>query len=406
MDQPTTHASDGQDPERSRAAQEADTAKDARPAASTDVSVRSREFFHRVAGWGIQAAEALEHAHQMGVVHRDIKPSNLLIDLQGQLWITDFGLAFTRGGTSVTATGDVVGTLRYMSPEQASGHSRAVDHHTDIYSLAVTLYEVLTLHPLFPDGDRQAVWRQIISVDPAPPRRSNPAIPRDLETILIKALAKEPESRYASAQQFADDLRRFLADEPIRARRPSWGERVVKWSRRHAAFVTAAAVLLAIGSVVLAASGVYVWQAERRATVCAGQCRSGARRHHSRTGFSHGRTPRVGGPGCFRGPEDHRGRSPEERRSGTRHAFPDKPGVEATVRRTMGVIYSSLGRYDDAERHLLRARALLATSPDGDHHAVFATDAALASVWRLQGRIAESVELSEQTLASLPVTTR
>ena len=158
--------------ERSRAAQEADTAKDVLPAASTDASVRSREFFHRVAGWGIQAAEALEHAHQMGVVHRDIKPSNLLIDLLGQLWITDFGLAFTRGGTGVTATGDVVGTLRYMSPEQASGHSRAVDHHTDIYSLAVTLYEVLTLHPLFPDGDRQAVWRQIISVDPPPPRRS------------------------------------------------------------------------------------------------------------------------------------------------------------------------------------------------------------------------------------------
>ena len=182
-----------------------------------------RPFFQAVARLGIQAAEALEHAHSLGIVHRDIKPANLLLDTRGNLWITDFGLARfqAEAGLTLTLTGDLLGTLRYMSPEQALGRRELVDHRTDIYSLGVTLYELLTLQPAFGGRDRQELLRQIAHEEPAPPRRLNPAIPRDLETIVLKAMAKEPESRYATAQELADDLRRFLEHKPIQARRPT-----------------------------------------------------------------------------------------------------------------------------------------------------------------------------------------
>ena len=255
----------------------ADTQREVQAAVSTKGPHRTREFFRSVAQLGIQAAEALEHAHQMGVVHRDIKPSNLMVSSlpspagrgaggEGpHLWVTDFGLALTHTGANLiygeswpavrdgplthtganlTMTGDILGTLRYMSPEQAAGKSRVLDHHTDIYSLGLTLYELLTLRPAFEGDDRQHLVRQILEADPPPPRHVNQAIPKDLETILLKATAKEPAARYPTAQALADDLRRFLDDKPIRARRPSLVERAAKWSRRHKPVVGSAAVLL------------------------------------------------------------------------------------------------------------------------------------------------------------------
>ena len=174
-------------------------------------SSRSREYFRTAAALGIQAAEALDHAHKVGIVHRDIKPANLLLDVQGNLWVTDFGLARLRDDAGLTITGDLLGTLRYMSPEQALAKRMAdLDHRTDIYSLGATLYELVTLRPAIDGQDRQEVLRKIAQDEPTPPRRLNPAIPRELETILLKAMNKEPESRYATAQELADDLRRFL----------------------------------------------------------------------------------------------------------------------------------------------------------------------------------------------------
>ena len=193
----------------------------------------------------MQAAEALEHAHSLGVIHRDIKPSNLLVDVRGNLWITDFGLAQMESGATLTMTGDILGTLRYMSPEQALAKRVLVDHRTDIYSLGVTLYELLTLQPAFPADDRHELLRQIAFEEPKPPRRVNKAIPAELETIVLKAMAKNPAERYATAQELADDLRRFLADEPIRARRPNVLQRMRKWSRRHRAIVTTACAVAA-----------------------------------------------------------------------------------------------------------------------------------------------------------------
>jgi tetratricopeptide (TPR) repeat protein len=205
-----------------------------------------------VARLGVQAAEALEHAHQLGVLHRDVKPGNLLVDGHGNLWVTDFGLAHCQGNPGLTLTGDLVGTLRYMSPEQALAQRGLVDHRTDVYSLGVTLYELVTLQPAFDGRDRAAVLRQIAFEEPRPPRRLNQAVPPELETIVLKAMAREPAERYGTAQELADDLRRFLEDKPIQAKRPTWAQRIRKWALRHRAAVTTGA----LASVVLLAGAV------------------------------------------------------------------------------------------------------------------------------------------------------
>ncbi len=228
------------------------------PLAPTEISTRTseeaKEFFRTVAQWGIQAAEGLDHAHAVGIVHRDIKPSNLMVDATDHLWITDFGLAISDSITGPTMTGDLLGTLRYMSPEQASGERRVLDGRTDIYSLGVTLYELVTLQPAFPGDNLQVMLRQISDIDPLPPHQMNKSLPRDLETIILKAMAKDPLARYRTASELGDDLRRYLADEPIAAQRPSLWERAGKWSRRHRPLVWSAATSGVVVSLVLLVS--------------------------------------------------------------------------------------------------------------------------------------------------------
>jgi tetratricopeptide (TPR) repeat protein len=232
---------------------------------STQRSTRSPVFFRSVARLGMQAAEALEHAHQVGVVHRDVKPGNLMIDVRGNLWVTDFGLAHIQSDTRLTMTGDLVGTLRYMSPEQALAQRVVIDHRTDVYSLGATLYELLTLRPVFAGRDRQELLRQIAFDEPQTPRRINKAIPGELETIVLKALAKNPAERYATAQELADDLRRWLEDRPIKARRPSLRQVALKWARRHRPVVWAAGVVLLIAAVFSGAAGLREFQKRARA---------------------------------------------------------------------------------------------------------------------------------------------
>lgn len=199
------------------------------------------EHFQFVARIGIEAAEALHHAHERGIVHRDIKPSNLLLDDDGKLWVADFGLAQVLNAPGMTMTGDLVGTLRYMSPEQAASN-RILDQRSDVYSLCLSLYELATLKPVIAQGDRAEVVRAVLAAEITPPRRLNPAVPVDLETILLKGLALEPAARYQSAFELADDLQRFLSDRAILARRPTWIDRSGKWMRRHRALLAIASV--------------------------------------------------------------------------------------------------------------------------------------------------------------------
>jgi serine/threonine protein kinase len=231
---------------------------------SSQHSKSRKEYFRSVARLFVQAALGVDHAHQVGIVHRDIKPANLLVDGRDNLWIADFGLAQFRSEAHLTKTGDIVGTLRYMSPEQAGGQRAIIDHRCDIYSLGATLYEMATLEPIFHEQESMALLRQIQNDEPNPPRQIDPALPVELETIILKAVSKAPSDRYATAQEMAADLQRFLDDQPILARRPSSVDRVRKWSRRHPAVVAAAIGFLIFGLVGLAANNWLVAQEQEK----------------------------------------------------------------------------------------------------------------------------------------------
>jgi hypothetical protein len=215
-------------------------------ALSTERSSGSRRYYDWVARMGVQAAAALGHAHSVGIVHRDIKPANLLLDHGGQLWITDFGLAQMGGDSGLTLTGELLGTLRYASPEQVLARRGVVDHRSDVYSLGATLYELLTLRPLVEGGDRNELVRQIADDAPRLPRSVDPAVPRELETVVLKALSKEPSDRYGSAHEFAEDLQRFLDRRPVLARRAPLLDRLRQQVRRHPTFVGASVAVLGL----------------------------------------------------------------------------------------------------------------------------------------------------------------
>ena len=207
---------------------------------------RHTHYIRAVVRLAVQAADALEHAHDQGILHRDIKPANLLIDRTGKLWVTDFGLARIVGSSGLTVTGDLAGTLRYMSPEQIRGKRAVVDRRSDIYSLGVTLYELLTLEPVIVAQER---WEILVRIDretPVPLRRLNPSVPLDLATVVNKAIAKDVSARYATAQEFGDDLNSFLQGKPVKARRTNAWELGTRWARRNPVVAGLVAALLAV----------------------------------------------------------------------------------------------------------------------------------------------------------------
>jgi tetratricopeptide (TPR) repeat protein/tRNA A-37 threonylcarbamoyl transferase component Bud32 len=203
-----------------------------------------------VARLGVQVADALAEAHAQGILHRDVKPSNLLLDERGAVWVTDFGVAKLVEEANLTQSGDLVGTLKYMPPERFAGQS---DARGDVYSLGVTLYELLTLRSAFPDTTPQHLICLITEEMPVRPRKLNPAIPADLETIILKAAARDPAHRYQTAGELAEDLRRFLDDRPILAKRTGPLELAWRWCLRNPALasVTAVAFLLMLAVTVI-----------------------------------------------------------------------------------------------------------------------------------------------------------
>jgi WD40 repeat protein/serine/threonine protein kinase len=209
-------------------------------------------YHQSVARIGVQVAEALAHAHGQGVLHRDIKPSNLLLDADGEVWVTDFGLAKAVGADDLTHTGDIVGTVRYMAPERFEGWS---DPRSDVYALGLTLYELLALRPAFDESDRGSLIRQVTQEDAPRLRMLNRKVPIDLETIVHKAMAREPGHRYATAGALAEDLNRFIEGRPVLARRVSSAELFWRWSKRNPWLAgLSAALLLALVSGTVVAS--------------------------------------------------------------------------------------------------------------------------------------------------------
>jgi eukaryotic-like serine/threonine-protein kinase len=246
---------------------------------------------------GVQAAAGLAAAHAQGLIHRDVKPSNLLLENGvGRVKITDFGLARAVDDVSLTQSGLIAGTPKYMAPEQARG--AAVDHRADVYALGATLYELLTGRPAFDGSDIQSVLRQVATDEPPRPRRLNRAIPAELETIVLKAMEKDPADRYATARELADDLERFLKYEPIRAKPPTPVQRARKWVRRHqpvvwsAVVATAAVLLLAVG--MLALSYLRISEEQQVTAKALGQAREAEREKTDKLWLSHYERARAG----------------------------------------------------------------------------------------------------------------
>jgi serine/threonine protein kinase/WD40 repeat protein len=240
-----------------------------RLSSSSVITERSEtRYFRGIARLGVQAASALAYAHSRGVLHRDIKPSNLLLDLDGRIWVTDFGLAKAQGADELTSPGDIIGTLRYMAPERFQGKD---DPRGDVYSLGVTLYELLTLKPAFTALHRPQLIHTILHEDPIPPRKIDPQIPRDLETIVLKAIERDLNKRFADAAEMASELERFVERRPIRSRPVSPPERLWRWCVRNPviAFLSVVALALvcalAVGSTVAA----FNFRVQRNAVVAA-----------------------------------------------------------------------------------------------------------------------------------------
>ena len=412
------------------------------PEMATTASTTQPAFFRSVAHLGIQVAEALDHAHQQGVVHRDIKPSNLMVDAEGKPWITDFGLARIETAPSLTVSGDLLGTLRYMSPEQALAKRIVIDHRSDIYSLGVTLYELLTLRPVFGGTDRRELLRQIAFEEPRPPRKLNRAIPADLETILLKAMAKNPAERYATAQDLADDLGRFLDLKPIKARRPTVLQRAAKWARRHTGAVAAAGIILVIGVIALAVSTALIaaaredeaeqrqaaqhalWKEQEtsdKLTDALGKLKVEKARADEQRQDALGAKAQADRKAAeakavsnflvkdllaSARPERTLGRevtvkevlANAERKIDA--SLGNHPLREAAVRNTMGWTYRTLGQFADAEGHLRRAVETRTDRLGPEDPDTLTSMHNLATVLTDLGKLKEARKLHEQTLAA------
>lgn len=218
---------------------------------SGEAASRQTTYFESIAQIGVQVARALDYAHSQGILHRDIKPANLLLDLKGTVWVTDFGLAKLEDERGLTQAGDIIGTLRYMAPESFKGQ---YDNRSEVYCLGLTLYEMLAFRPAFTESSRNALIDHVMQSQIETLATLNPKVPSDLQTVIHKAIDRAPEHRYQSAADLADDLHRFLNDEPIKARRVSLLERLNRWSRRHKSLATALATVMLLVSLLAAGS--------------------------------------------------------------------------------------------------------------------------------------------------------
>jgi len=356
---------------------------------STERSKPNSSWTFAVAETISNVADAVHHAHQAGVVHRDIKPANLMFDAGGKIWLTDFGLAHIESNETLTVSGDLLGTLRYMSPEQAGGQACLVDFRSDIYSLGVTLYELLTLEPAFPSGDRKLLLHDILYREPPSIRKLDHILPVELEIIVAKAMAKEASERYSSAFELAADLRRFLKNEPILARQPSYWQRGLKWCQRHIAVVTiisATAVLLCLTAAV---TSVLLWnQSQKLSTALykAEQSKRAAETMQGRAELAREQEVQARQRAVKRAaeakailgfleenilaasrPEGIEGGQGREisLRAAIDQALPfigqkfrDQPEVEIDLRRVLGVSYQHLGEYETAREQFRLAYEL------------------------------------------------
>ncbi len=360
----------------------------------TDLTDSSpHDYFREVARIGLQVAEALAYAHGQGILHRDIKPSNLLIDSSGTVWVADFGLAKAEGSDGLTRPGEIVGTLRYMAPERFKEHT---DHRSDLYSLGATLYELLTLRPLFGAVNRLQLEKHIQHDAPKAPRSLDPRIPRDLETVVLKALAKDPDRRYVDAEAMAADLQRVLDDQPIEARRISSMERAWRWCCRHKAIAS----LLATVQVLLVVGLVGSLLAARRFDRLADETRISAAESEAVVDFLIKDMLALANPFESQGEsytvEDLLARA--DRAIEDEERFKDQPLVEASIRLILGHIFRSRQESEKAFPHLSRAVVLYEEHAGEADSRTLDAMTSLTWVYMTLGHTEQALRLAEQRL--------
>jgi tetratricopeptide (TPR) repeat protein len=346
-----------------------------------------------------------------------------MIDSGGVLWVADFGLARTAADAGLTMTGDVLGTLRYMSPEQALAKHGLVDHRTDIYSLGVTLYELLTGVPAVPGRDRHELLQRIAFEEVEPPRQHEPSIPLDLETVLLKAVAHESAARYASAQEFADDLRRWRDHKPVRAKRRGVADRLGKWTRRNLAVVVTATICLLVsmgaGTAVSLHQASVAQEAQKQAETDRDRAEKAQGKAEAAEGRSATDSAIAGAVSDFlqndllqqvntesQFPDEAGGYSNVTVKEALDRAavkigerFRDQPLVEARVRRAIGEAYSSLGKHQQAVFHLERTVRLHEVSLGKVHLSTLDSMQRLAEAYLLIGRVRDGIVMFDDLMA-------
>jgi hypothetical protein len=374
-----------------------------------------RRYALTVARLGAQAAEALDYAAQQGVLHRDVKPSNLLLDVRGTLWVTDFGLAKLADQEDLTHTGDLLGTLRYMAPERFQGQA---DVRSDVYGLGLTLYELLALRPAFDEADRSRLIDLVTRTEPPRLLTLDPFIPRDLATVVHKAIARDPSDRYQTAGELAADLTRFLEDRPIRARRLSLVGVAWRWARRNQAVASllgvVALLLLGItaGSMIAADRYREISRNESRARVVADGARKLAetRRKESEANAARANTARVeAGQSAAEAKavvtfvtDDVLGAAAPSKTRGKavtvlealanadrllQGKFAKEPRVEASVRQALAQVYTELGENEKAEGHAATALAIREKVLGPEHEATLSAMHTLGWTYNEWGKI-------------------
>jgi eukaryotic-like serine/threonine-protein kinase len=366
---------------------------------TTATSGFDRPFFEEIARIGLLAADALEYAHWQGILHRDIKPSNLLLDLRGNVWITDFGLAKTPGDDDLTETGDVVGTIRYLAPERFEG---LCDPRSEVYSLGLTLYELVSLRPAYDALDRYRLIDRVRRAEPPRLGTRVPRIPLDLETIIQKAIAREPARRYARSADLAADLRRFLEGRPIQARRVSPPERFARWCRRNPGVAGLSAAVFAslmLGFIFSTVQAIRATVAEAAARLQRDRAETEAKISKAVQEFL--QRDLLAQASAYnqstlrtRPDPDLKVRTALDRAARTiGDRFAGQPLVEASIRLTVGDTYSELGLYREALPHLQRALDLRRSVLGPDHPDTFLAMKSLGSLYLADQKLAEAEPL-------------
>jgi len=343
-------------------------------------------------------ADAIEYAHQRGVIHRDLKPANILLDRNGNPRVTDFGLAKkAQGDSGLTGSGQIMGTPSYMPPEQAGGRRGEVGPAADVYALGATLYALVTGRPPFQAATTTDTLLQVLGDEPVPPRRLNPSVPRDLETICLKCLEKEPARRYRSAAALGEDLRRLLAAEPITARPAGPAERLWRWCQRNplvAALAGGIALTMVLGTVVATYFAIRATTGERLALQNAAEARAVLNFLQTKVLAAARPEDQDGGLGIKATVRE----AVDAAEAAIEQSFAGQPTVEASIRSTLGSSYLYLGLPKLAIRQDQRALELRQQSLGLDHPDTLQSMTALARSYYEAGRIADSLSLSERVL--------